>query len=590
APAPPSIPAPDESVGGRLLGGDEATATAGAELPEAMAEAMPEAMPEARQERWINARLEDHPQGESLKIAQVYTLAFGIDAQALEDLGPGSSVPSQVVVPQDQAELTLTVQLNSDDFSINDAARPLRVFASGLSSGRARFDITPLHDGPGTLVATFHKDGNFVQQMTLVLQVGDATAPSPQATRAGRPLLASRNLRKRDVGISVVPAAVGGFDCTVWGATQARAHLPIQEAELADAIEQLRKALMTVVMRKSASKSFPFQDAIDIAPEHRDAALVELARAGYLLYRMLFHHPAADLQCKAIGDWLRKQALDASTMLTLQVIGEGFPVPWALLYMADGWDESTVTWEGFLGLRHVIEQIPLQNDMSTADSLIEEQPAGLSVSLNLNTGIDAQMKMDVVQRQASYWTALKTTRPGLRVTTRTQASELLSALASSETDDQILYLFCHATTVGLGGVGGPNGSSLTLSNDKAVTLADLNLMAATDRKLKGNPLVFINACESGELSPMFYNGFVPYFMSKGARGVIGTECKMPALFAAEWARLFFDELLAGKPLGQTFLDLRRRFVIDHGNPLGLLYGLHSNADVQLVGGATPADP
>jgi hypothetical protein len=376
----------------------------------------------------------------------------------------------------------------------------------------------------------------------------------------------------------------------MWGATQGRARLPIQAAELADAIEQLRKALMNVVMRKAAPKSFPFQDAIDIAPEHRDAALVELARAGYLLYRMLFHHPAADLQCKAMGDWLRKQALDSTTMLTLQVIGDGFPVPWALLYLADGWDEDAVTWEGFLGLRHVIEQIPLQNEMSTADSLIEEQPAGLAVSLNLNTGIDAQMNLDVVQRQASYWDALKAKRPGLRVTTRTQASELLSALASSDTDDQILYLFCHATSVGLGGVGGPNGSSLTLSNDKALTLAELNLMAASDRKLKGNPLVFINACESGELSPLFYNGFVPYFMSKGARGVIGTECKMPALFAAEWARLFFDELLAGKPLGQTFLDLRRRFLVDHGNPLGLLYGLHSNADVQLVGSATPLDP
>src|SRR3546814_1694866 len=60
----------------------------------------------------------------------------------------------------------------------------------------------------------------------------------------------------------------------------------------------------------------------------------------------------------------------------------------------------------------------------------------------------------------------------------------------------------------------------------------------TRSKLRVQPLVFINACESAELTPLFYSGFVPYFMNKGARGVIGTECRMPAQFAAQWA----DEL------------------------------------------------
>src|SRR3546814_19060302 len=71
-------------------------------------------------------------------------------------------------------------------------------------------------------------------------------------------------------------------------------------------------------------------------------------------------------------------------------------------------------------------------------------------------------------------------------------------------------------------------------------------------------------------------------MNKGARGVIGTECRMPAQFAAQWADAFFDALLAGQPLGETVLALRRGFLSEHGNPLGLLYGLHCNADTQVA--------
>ena len=51
-------------------------------------------------------------------------------------------------------------------------------------------------------------------------------------------------------------------------------------------------------------------------------------------------------------------------------------------------------------------------------------------------------------------------------------------------------------------------------------LGDLYLDAPTTTMMGGQPLVFINACESAALSGAFYDGFVPYFMAKGARGVV----------------------------------------------------------------------
>ena len=116
---------------------------------------------------------------------------------------------------------------------------------------------------------------------------------------------------------------------------------------------------------------------------------------------------------------------------------------------------------------------------------------------------------------------------------------------------------------------------------RRVTLGDLNLDSPTSIQLPGNPLVFINACESGKMSPAFYDGFVPYFMAKGARGVVGTECKTPALFAAVWAERFFERFLDGETLGDTFLALRREFLEQHGNPLGLMYAVHCDGDTQI---------
>jgi hypothetical protein len=147
------------------------------------------------------------------------------------------------------------------------------------------------------------------------------------------------------------------------------------------------------------------------------------------------------------------------------------------------------------------------------------------------------------------------------------------------TDDQIFYCYCHAKTASLTDPGGLDSSCLEFSGIK-ITLKDLKLYTSETR-LRGNPLVFINACESAQMSPRFYDGFVPYFMAKGARGVIGTECPAPAGFAATWAQQFFEMFLDGSPLAETVLAVRRNFVLTRNNPLGLLYAVHCDGDTQI---------
>jgi hypothetical protein len=100
-------------------------------------------------------------------------------------------------------------------------------------------------------------------------------------------------------------------------------------------------------------------------------------------------------------------------------------------------------------------------------------------------------------------------------------------------------------------------------------------------RLSKNPLIFINACESADLTPRFYAGFVPYFLAKGARGVIGTECKTPVMFAIKFAEAFFDHLLNGEPVGESILRVRRELLEQHRNPLGLMYSVHCDADTRI---------
>jgi len=240
---------------------------------------------------------------------------------------------------------------------------------------------------------------------------------------------------------------------------------------------------------------------------------------------------------------------------------------------------ATLDWELFLGMRHVIEEIPLQTNMAVIDTPIGSNPR-LAVSVNVNNGIDTQLGGTYVSDTNAYWAQAQTARKRVGVTSRTTSVDVMRALADAATDDQILYFYCHAESAALGDPGGPDASALVLT-DARITLADLNLDAPTTTMLRGQPLVFINACESAELSPAFYDGFVPYFMAKGARGVIGTQCKTPALFAVEWAKRFFERFLDGDPIGEAFLALRREFLDQHGNPLGLLYAVHCDGDTRI---------
>jgi hypothetical protein len=528
-------------------------------------------------ERWVDVALEDTASDEILRVGATYTLAVSVDVarhQAVATAG----FAEQSLYPEEVDEVAVTVQLDSNDFQVEERRATLRIRRAGAWRDKARFEITPLHDGASTITVTLLKDDNFLQNIVVTFTVASDRPVRIEATARGRPPSAASVLKPRDVGISLSPAA-GGYDCIVWGEVAARARLPLQPAYLASAIDELLSELMKVLMHHDARGEYVFQTGIDIAAAERDFALATMARAGARLFQRVFFGPAAGPDSKSVGNYLREVAGDRKRQLRLQVVAETAPIPWGLLYIGDAGAGAQLDWDSFIGMRHIIEEIPLQTTMAVVDNVIASEPQ-LAVGINVNTEIDTQLGITVVADQQAWWSNQTSKSQRIRVTSRTRRAELLRALADPTTADQILYFYCHAQSAGPADPGGPDASTLGLS-DGVITLGELALDAPTSIPLPGRPLVFINATESAQRSPTFYDGFVRYFIAKGARGVIGTEAKIPALFAARWAERFFERFLNGDALGDIFLELRREFLEQHGNPLGLLYAVHCDGDTRI---------
>jgi hypothetical protein len=538
-------------------------------------------VPAAAAPRWISGEIDDHDRDAPLAVGDTYTIAFGVDTAKRANAAGEAQFNDAAAFPDGVDEIELTVELQSDDFEITPQKPTFKLKRTGKGLTKARFDIVPKHEGRGTLIATIHKELNFVQRLSIELSVGVANAAPPTSTSFSRAPSNVPSLKARHALITMVPAIPNGYQlivCDEQGSKLTR--LEVSPDELSAAITDARDSLLTVVQRTNDDGIDVFQSGIDIPEAERPIALGIMAKAGARLFQVLFKHPGGSADASQVGAWLRDLKADADHPLSIQIISDRAPIPWPLLYLGDVSPKATLDWDNFLGMRHVIEQLPTVDRLGQGGSVIASDQPTLEVSINLNRKIDDDWRADFVASQEEFWANVAKGSRHVSVTSRTTSAEFLGALADETTADQLIYFYGHASTSTPSLKGGTGASSLGLT-DASVTLTQLNTDASTDIKLRGNPLVFINACESAELSPLFYDGFVPYFMMKGARGVIGTECRTPGVFAARWAEAFFNCFLRGDPVGRTFLDLRREFLATHGNPLGLLYAVHCSSDTQI---------
>lgn len=530
--------------------------------------------------RRLNARFIDHDANAPLVVGETYKLGFSVQVTKLQDaIADAVFLEMKNWFPTGTEQVVLTVQLLSDDFEIFSEPQKLFVPRTGKSRNEASFDISPKHNGASQVTAVLFKDNNAVQSMTLDLDVGTpGGAAAAKTTTLGRNLEAMAEVQPRDLNLWIEYTG-SEFQARLSGSAAWSAKLPITKEELALAIEKARAALEHVVDYEGDNGALIYQRAdTTIPPEVYQETLPRVAEAGWLLFNTIFFAPAADQAAKQLGALIQRLARE-EPRLKIQIVSKEMLLPWGMLYMADEFDPNHVDPNLLLGAKHIIEHLPMEADMNFRQT-ISSKPA-LAVGLNLNPDIDKQLKIDVVEQQEKYFSDL-TQNPAIQIIARKSGDDIFNAWTKTTTPDQIAYFYCHANSMTLA-QGGATENRLEFGVGRWIyTLQDFIVRASNRTRVPNAPLVFLNACQSAQLSPLFYNGFMPYFVSKGARGMIGTECSVPANFASEFARRFFEEFFKGKTVGSVMLELRQDYLFNKRNMLGLLYALYCDADTQIA--------
>jgi hypothetical protein len=531
-------------------------------------------------ERAINAWIPGLSADEPLQLGRIYQLAFDVDrprAEARAIAGGVGELVRQLAPSQEQVDVLVVIA--TDDFAIHgEDQQTLIVPRSGASPHVVMFTIEPKQPGPGVIKALLFANGRVFQKLTITLQVGTpaerGAACLTQSSGLTLESALAQPARQQAINLTIVKKDTG-YQCILQWAGVTRAFLNLSETQIAELIARARDELKAIVYTRDGDRYVYQGEDTTIPAEIHTAALKSLARLGYYLYQKLFYTPGNGPDAHAMGALLRR--LSQQHPLRIAIVAERFVFPWALLYDRDPIDLSEVDPEGFWGFKHIVEHMP--EFSGTTPVQFAPQIAvrdNLQLSFICNTTIDTQLPRAVVQTQRELLSAL----PGVQISEHRNCQDLYDLLNNSDTPAQLLYFYCHAVSQVPGDRGGVAGSKLLLS-DGPVHLADLDVFAPTHRPaLKQAPLVFLNACQSAELSPYLYDGLVPYLIARGARGVLGTEVDTPALFAAEFAQELIRRFSAGEQaLGPLLLNLRRAYLLQKNNIMGLVYALYSSGDI-----------
>ena len=297
-----------------------------------------------------------------------------------------------------------------------------------------------------------------------------------------------------------------------------------------------------------------------------DAQLRPLAEAGNYAFKQVFRDHQALVAIQEL--------LALGPRVSLQVASEDFFLPWELFYPVDL--DDPLSYEHFWGMNHIISRVIVQEArpgafVSPAIPVVNRPKLGLLTYCGLPS---------VVEKEVPFFEKLDGDGEidlfKLRALDPEKKREEFKEFRSFwERALNLAHFACHAFYED----ELPNLSHILLSDEFPITLMDLEVYGIS---INGHPLIILNACETGNLNPLYTSYFAAAFLKYGARGVVATECAVPDSFAADFAEQLYAHLLAGEPLGESLLATRRYFLEEYHNPSGLLYSMYAPPSIRLV--------
>lgn len=251
----------------------------------------------------------------------------------------------------------------------------------------------------------------------------------------------------------------------------------------------------------------------------------------------------------------------------IAVITDSVVFPWEMLYpltYIDGYPPENYQPPRFWGNRFVIESLLIVT--STAEKLpSNRQQAGqFHVTMGLNDSIDQEKTWQgrnllPVKLQKDFFDQSLAPRGKYAV----GYDQVVAAFRDQAANPSLIYFFCHGTA-----------DILEFEKSKQFTAFHV-----TGPPFANWPLVFVNACDAGNISPVSFLSFRKEFRKRRSAGLVAPSFPVPTLFAAVFARTFIERYADRIPVGQILFDLRRDLLADN-NPLGLWYSLQCPLDLK----------
>jgi hypothetical protein len=287
----------------------------------------------------------------------------------------------------------------------------------------------------------------------------------------------------------------------------------------------------------------------------------------------LFEGLRADADFKLILE--RIDALPAGSRLSIRT--DCAFLPWEILYAGQYVKDASYILQAqeLWGYKYSIECLLLAIGDDYKTPLKARRSGSPFVSYNLNPTIDDKFKTWVFKpvKAQEDW-ASQHQAQNIRIEIQNNGQAIRAMLSDPGYEADFIYLYCH----GRNQRAFLQNQKEEIELDKGVFFEPRHL--PRDLTYPRGPIIFLNSCNSGAISPLSFSSFLSQFRQRKALGLLTTSFPIPALFAASFGDRVIRGYLASPriPLGDLLLYLRRD-LLNQQNPLGLFYSLQCLMDV-----------
>src|SRR5262249_45826476 len=157
----------------------------------------------------------------------------------------------------------------------------------------------------------------------------------------------------------------------------------------------------------------------------------------------------------------------------------------------------------------------------------------VKAGLNIDSRLDAQFATT-----PPVGPVIELFRQHATVTVRESRSQLARDISSARFTDQMMYFGCHGAVSGVAG----HEAQLRLTDAEPLFASAFRGWFAPT-PLRTNPVVFVNACQGGQMSSMFCASFGRILLQNGANCLLGPQIDIPPVFACAYAHELVPRLL-----------------------------------------------